>query len=95
MPYSELSEGLCVGMDTETWYSDDEDTQEVAKGICRRCPVREACLLSAMREEAESGFYQAWGIRGGKTADKRQPALDIMRLRKDTRYSFELHGRIK
>jgi hypothetical protein len=33
--------------------------------VCRRCPVVEACLWSALLEEHELAYRHRYGVRGG------------------------------
>ena len=72
----------CYGEDPELWFPLGTDgrwtTQiEQARAICHRCPVSEACLDDALREEgARSDRY---GIRGGLTDTERRQ----LRRRKD------------
>jgi hypothetical protein len=44
---------------------------EVARAVCRSCPVRSECLDAALVEEAELGPLEAHGVRGGLTAPQR------------------------
>ena len=62
----------CIGHDPEIWYPDPTDTitTREAVDICRGCPVRQACLEQAMREEETSGGR--YGIRGGLTPEERR-----------------------
>lgn len=61
----------CIGHDPEIWYPDPTDvlgTSEAVE-ICHNCPVKQACLAHAMREEPAGGRY---GIRGGLTPEERR-----------------------
>ena len=62
----------CIGHDPEIWYPDPTDTigTREAVTICQACPVRQACLDQAMREEETSGGR--YGIRGGLTPEERR-----------------------
>ncbi len=65
----DLSEGACVGKDSDLWFPDKTQSPEradEAKAICSGCPVRGVCLEYAL----SSG--QAYGIWGGKTATERE-----------------------
>jgi WhiB family redox-sensing transcriptional regulator len=57
----------CVGADPEAFYSDDRTEQEVARGICGRCPVRAVCLADAL-DSPRTGRHGIWG---GTTATER------------------------
>jgi WhiB family transcriptional regulator, redox-sensing transcriptional regulator len=52
----------------DVWYSAEPFEQQVAVAVCRRCPVRTACLAEAFAEE-RPGFV--FGVRGGLTAAQR------------------------
>lgn len=76
----DLSAGLCWGADDDTWYPVDKSgvsgisrDEAYAISICRRCPVRDACLDWAMRAE------ESHGIWGGTTP------RDRARIRAETR----------
>jgi WhiB family redox-sensing transcriptional regulator len=47
----------CRGMDTELWFTRSETALEIATGICLRCPVREACLQSALDTPNTKGVW--------------------------------------
>lgn len=42
-----------------------------AKAICASCPLREACLAEALRQESDSDHSRRFGIRGGCTPPER------------------------
>jgi len=56
------------------WHANDSDTAEIrtATTICGHCPVRDACLTSALTEEKGSGEQYTFGIRGGLTSKQRR-----------------------
>lgn len=67
--------GACVGSDADDiFFSEDIHDQRAAQAICMGCPVRIACLESALAEEAEFGVWggvifwdgTAWLARRGR-----------------------------
>ena len=46
----------CAGM-TDLFFSDDEDDEVEAKGICGGCPRRQECLLEGIRFGAVAGIW--------------------------------------
>lgn len=50
----------CQTSDPDLWFAEGTDTTEHARELCRRCPVRAACLVGAL-ERAEP-----WGVWGGE-----------------------------
>jgi len=52
----------------DVWYSPEPFEQQVAVAVCRRCPVRAACLAEAFAEESDGSTF---GVRGGLTAAQR------------------------
>jgi WhiB family transcriptional regulator, redox-sensing transcriptional regulator len=59
--------GRCKGADPAVFYpEDDEDPGLEAKAICDACPVREACLESAIATRERLGVW------GGYTARERR-----------------------
>lgn len=70
-------DGLCRGMDSERFFTEDRDhgqqrrasrTRE-AKELCGRCPVAQACLDHAL------AVPETYGIWGGATASERLQML--------------------
>jgi WhiB family redox-sensing transcriptional regulator len=61
--------GACLGMSTELFFPIGETASgqaELAKGICRRCPVREECLQDALDNRIKHGIW------GGTTEGERE-----------------------
>lgn len=52
----------CMTTDPDLWTSDDWMEVQQAKAMCRRCPIREACLADALRSPEIREFG---GIYGG------------------------------
>jgi WhiB family redox-sensing transcriptional regulator len=66
-------QALCRGMDTSVFFSPTGERgrqrrarEEKARGICLRCPVKEACARTALR----SG--EQYGLWGGLTEGERE-----------------------
>lgn len=50
----------CQDHEPELWFPDDPDGVELAKSLCRACPLRDGCLEGAL----ERG--EPWGVWGGQ-----------------------------
>lgn len=57
---------LCAETDPEAFYPETGDHGHAALEICRRCPVRDACLTYALEND------ERFGIWGGTTALQRR-----------------------
>lgn len=72
----QFSEAACVSEPEDAMFPFDGDEAgiEYAKGVCRRCPVREACLNEALSRNESSGI---WGGTdpGERRAMKRAAAI--------------------
>ncbi|WP_174248370.1 WhiB family transcriptional regulator [Streptomyces hoynatensis] len=62
---------VCRTTDPELWFPPPGDNGIRAIRICRRCPVRRACLDAALAEEGTAGADRRHGIRGGLTPTAR------------------------
>lgn len=60
-----MHQAACRGMDTEIWFIESEAAHDLAKSICVRCPVRDACLQAAIE------IPGTFGVWGGKTKRQR------------------------
>lgn len=58
-------EALCAQTDPEVFYPETTGDALHARRVCIKCPVREACLQTAL----ESG--EVYGVWGGTTRDDR------------------------
>lgn len=60
-------EAACAADGVGSMYPHDEDYEGIdnAKGICRRCPVSEACLDAALSRN------EKFGVWGGTTPNER------------------------
>jgi WhiB family transcriptional regulator, redox-sensing transcriptional regulator len=68
-PLAWMDEGLCRGLTTEIFFPEDFALPDPAvKRLCRRCPVREACLQYALDHEEV-------GIWGGTDDEQRAKIL--------------------
>lgn len=67
----------CIGTDLEAFFDETPDAQDLTQRVCRRCPVRTACLTDIVRWEADG--YMRWGVVGGLTHLQRR-ALRCERL---------------
>lgn len=59
----------CAGQPSAIWF--DPGHERLALQICAECPVRVACLTSALEEERGLATHSRHGIRGGLTAVQR------------------------
>ena len=57
----------CAGCDPGLFHA--RTTQRRALACCAACPVAEACLLTALAQEAAAGYR--FGVWGGATAGRR------------------------
>jgi WhiB family redox-sensing transcriptional regulator len=53
----------CRVQDPDLWFAEAPAELERAKAFCRSCPVRAACLLSALERS------EPWGVWGGEIFD--------------------------
>ncbi len=70
--------GACAGIDLDVFYAEETDDDyaertRMAKSICQRCVVREACLQSALKDRERLGVW------GGMTARERARLLRRLR----------------
>ncbi len=50
----------CRVNDAELWFAESPADVELAKALCRECPVRAACLTGALERR------EPWGVWGGE-----------------------------
>lgn len=50
----------CRVYDLDLWFAESPDDVEFAKALCRRCPIRPACLDGALARR------EPWGVWGGQ-----------------------------
>lgn len=66
-PEKWTEEALCREVDPDLWYPENHaDQGRNAKMVCRRCPVRAACLEYALRHNEQYGI---WGGLSRKQRD--------------------------
>ncbi|MFF4220033.1 WhiB family transcriptional regulator [Streptomyces nondiastaticus] len=65
-----VDHAACAGEEPELFFAKDPGAVALAKHICGRCLVREACLARAI----DNG--ERFGVFGGLTADERQDLKD-------------------
>ncbi|PSJ28264.1 hypothetical protein B7P34_13465 [Streptosporangium nondiastaticum] len=61
-----VDHAACAGEEPELFFAVDPGAVALAKRICGRCLVREACLARALANG------ERFGVFGGLTADERQ-----------------------
>lgn len=50
----------CRSHDADLWFAESPADLELAKALCRECPVRAACLTAALDQ------HERWGVWGGE-----------------------------
>ncbi len=50
----------CREHDAELWFAEGTAEVELAKALCRECPIREGCLAGAVAR------HEPWGVWGGE-----------------------------
>ncbi|MET9416108.1 WhiB family transcriptional regulator [Streptomyces klenkii] len=68
-----LAGALCVAVEPELFFParGDHATANLAREICARCPVIEACLADALKMEGGRSHSNRFGIRGGLSPNQR------------------------
>lgn len=68
-----LKGALCKAIEPELFYPErgDHRTAALAQEICAYCPVIEACLAGALRDEGGASPRRRFGIRGGASPKQR------------------------
>ncbi len=54
----------CLSHDPDLWFAEAPADLERAKALCAGCPVRDACLASALRRR------EPWGVWGGQIFER-------------------------
>ena len=65
-------DAACRGLDVELFYSEDPAATSQALQLCRRCPVREPCLRTAMRQREFDGVWGGMPEAHRRRAFRRQ-----------------------
>lgn len=61
LPTGRLRSGTpCQDHDAELWFAERPEAVELAKALCRSCPLREECLSGALARS------EPWGVWGGQ-----------------------------
>jgi len=65
-------EALCAGQPAEQWFprTDTEQATNAARGVCRRCPVRQLCLDYALAHDERHGIWGGYTERERKALGK-------------------------
>lgn len=61
-----LEQAACKKMHPGVFFPQTAEGVEIAKAVCRRCPVREQCLANAIRQNIHDGIF------GGHTSAERR-----------------------
>ena len=77
---------LCAGRDTDVFFPENDHPAIIAKGICRRCPVRSDCLAHAIEHR------ERYGIWGGFTEHARALLVARIAERNDVRFKAQAGG---
>lgn len=92
----ELAAGLCVEHHSpDIWHpaATDDTTAQAATEVCAECPVRQACLMFALRAEGCKETSARYGIYGGKTPRQRRTIYLDDLLRRREQYGVDLRTR--
>ncbi|MCF3102953.1 WhiB family transcriptional regulator [Streptomyces roseoverticillatus] len=76
-----LAGALCAAVEPELFFPvrGDHATANLAREICARCPVIEACLADALKMEGGRSHSNRFGIRGGLSPNQRYQLARRMR----------------
>ena len=78
-------QAACRGADVELFFSIEEDEQARALEYCRSCPVRDACLETAVTNQE---MYGIWG--GMVEGDRRRIIRDLRRKHREARKAAKI-----
>jgi len=67
----------CIGVHIDTFF--DAGLWPLARSICSRCPVRDACLDEELRIEGGCNAWGRHGFRGGLTPTERNNVKHLRR----------------
>jgi WhiB family transcriptional regulator, redox-sensing transcriptional regulator len=70
-----MAEGNCVDEPPSLFFPSDGVGVEVAKRICKTCPVKEPCLEYALYHRIEHGVWGGQSERGRRRILKRRRTL--------------------
>jgi WhiB family transcriptional regulator, redox-sensing transcriptional regulator len=54
---------VACGSDPDLWFAEAPADVELAKGLCRGCPIRRQCLAGAIAR------VEPWGVWGGELVE--------------------------
>lgn len=54
----------CRNFDPDLWFSESPAELELAKSLCRKCPLQSECLAGAVERE------EPWGVWGGEIFER-------------------------
>ncbi|HEY8452346.1 MAG: WhiB family transcriptional regulator [Micromonosporaceae bacterium] len=54
----------CRNFDPDLWFSESPAELELAKSLCRKCPLRVECLAGAVERQ------EPWGVWGGEIFER-------------------------
>lgn len=77
----------CGTGDPDVWFAQTPAEVELAKSLCRGCPVRAACLSAAL-ERAEP-----WGVWGGQLLERGVVVARKRPMGRPTKAELELRRR--
>jgi WhiB family redox-sensing transcriptional regulator len=76
----------CAGLQTDFFFSEDEEDRAYAKSICRRCPVEDDCLAHAIQQR------ELGGVWGGRTESERFELMGIPTQAPDVGHGYDEDG---
>jgi WhiB family redox-sensing transcriptional regulator len=88
--FPDLSDGSCVGIDTELFFPEHglnqfSDQMKTIRKMCAECPVVNACLTYALHVEVEG----VWAGTGVVARQKLRRDLGIKAIKLHTQYTTE------
>ena len=88
--FPDLSDGSCVGIDTEMFFPENglnqfSDQMKMIRKMCSECPVAKACLTYALHVEVDG----IWAGTGVVTRQKLRRDLGIKAIKLHTQYTTE------
>ena len=63
----------CHRHDPDLWFAEAPQQLELAKALCRPCPVRQACLLGALRRKEPYGVWGGEIVIAGRAVPCKRP----------------------
>lgn len=78
-----MNSAACTGLDTESFFDDDEHSINMAKKVCNHCPIKQACLKHAVEN------FENHGVWGGTSPRQRAKIRSKVRA---TNRMYQLEG---